>query len=687
MDTAKGGRRSRNKVISILVTTSHPITATASTNTATSNSANVGGALTLLCPRSGTIQNSTRIHGGDHHNHGTNAANMMSSSYATKGQVGVSHISFFPNTNHRMGSDASSSPLLLAMAYGSSIDKSADSYGMLVSMRRNNATVPPYVHWKCRLPESNMSGGLLVSPVTLQHVIGGGHSGTLYVWNTFQNGNLIRVIPSVHYRAITCMTWSTNMNHNTNSSKTVNPWNAVLVTAGADGMVHCWSHVDLVESATTSGKLHPIRSWTKHNLPVTSLISIHQGSRIVSSGEDGLIVIMELCSGVTIATIQLPNAIRTLQVNSATADHINNRLFAGSKQGIIYIIDLDTYACHSTIQMGATMIQTPSPQQLHPSTLLSIEDQVFGTVDPAVTDAAAASTSSNLSYQSELRGHDRAITSLAVFHTDDDESSSTSITTSNECLISGDEAGIVRVWDTRRGCCLRVLYPWSSATASGSAASKGSNIHPVTSIHVICDDTNPISLSNENTTATTTTAAMFGTTGTNMDHKRKRMLNFANLIAPLQKFSNDTDDNNSAATTISIPFLQPRNNISSMDYFWDFSNGHEIIRRALQQQSDGWKRPRRTIAENTENATAVQRDDQVQNDIQNSNKADATRNVAISDSTITSATAAVGDNEERASLLSEMERLKEELEMAQAKIVRWELVNNKLMERISSHQK
>ena len=87
MDAAKEGRRSRNKVISILVTTSHPVntTTTTTSTTNTTAAANVGGALTLLCPRTGTIQCSTRIHGGDHNNNNnTNMASqqlMMSGSH------------------------------------------------------------------------------------------------------------------------------------------------------------------------------------------------------------------------------------------------------------------------------------------------------------------------------------------------------------------------------------------------------------------------------------------------------------------------------------------------------------------------------------------------------------------------------------------------------------------------------
>ena len=64
---------------------------------------------------------------------------------------------------------------------------------------------------------------------------------------------------------------------------------------------------------------------------------------------------------------------------------------------------------------------------------------------------------------------------------------------------------------------------------------------------------------------------------------------------------------------------------------------------------------------------------------QNRNETDAAASL-----TATTTSAAGTDDAERASLLLEMKRLKQELNTAQATIVRWELVNNQLMERINS---
>jgi WD40 repeat protein len=595
-----GRRRLRRprKVVSFLATTSHPAAA------ATSNATGSCGALTLICPRSGTIVSSTRIQGADLH----------SSTNTGKGQVGVSNISLFPNRNGEVTSSALSS---LAIAYGASTDKN-DTYGMLVSIRRAPAAAP-MLHWKCRLPEPIMSGGLLVSPVTSRHVVGGGSSGTLYVWDVLQGGSLIQTITAAHYRAVTCMKWSA-MDTDFVSS----PWDSLLCTGGADGMVHVFSHIDLVEQSSTSSgnsRIQPIRSWTKHNLAVTALIALN-GGRMASGGEDGQIVCMDLSSGSTIATIQLPDAVRALTIDS----HHGRRLFAGNVKGTIHIIDLDAFAVHQTVQMGANIVNVPKH-------MVPLEDQIFGTLAGSPT----ALDKQPVLFQSELRGHDRSITALAVFD-DDDESSAAS----TECLVSGDESGVIRIWDSRRGCCVRVIYPWSQqqstvgeTPALGNSDLNGSasaRLHPVTELCLVRDESNPF----EKLSFDDSASNMFGTK--NAD-KRKRMLNFASMVAPLQKFSNSLDGTSSSS--IPVPFVQPRINEGS--WHWNLSAGEEVLHTALQT----YKRKRQR-------------------------KSDSPKTEMDVTSTIN------GD--------AELERLQQELKEAKETIARWESVNNKLLQKIKASQ-
>jgi WD40 repeat protein len=585
----KSSTASRRRRVSVLVATSHP------------SGSSTNGALTLLCPQSGTVQSSTRIQGGDLHQNDS-----------SKGQMGVNTISRFP---HRKGDVSSSSSV--ALAYGASPTDPKDSYGMLVSLR--GSTAPPIVHWKCRLPEPILSGGLLVSPVTSRHVVGGGSSGTLYVWDVLQGGVLVRAIPSAHYRAIACMKWSTM-----DTDSVASPWDALLCTGGADGMVHAFSHIDLVEHSTSSAtngnvKLPPVRSWTKHHLAVTALVAWSAG-RLASASEDGQVIVMELCSGATLAALQLPDAIRALTVD---ARH-GRRLFAGSVKGTIHIIDMDAFAVHQTVQMGVNVIPLPRPMPA----ALSIEEQVFGTDSGLATEGEKRGSAS---YQTELSGHDRSITSLLVFDADDDEFGAGA----TECLVSGDESGVIRIWDSRRGCCVRVVYPWGSQLLAMTVGSNPTSLtHPVTQLCLLRDDeSNPLdTLSHREKDA-----AGFGMPNTATE-KRKRLHNFASMVAPLQKFANTMDG---TGVAVLVPFLEARTN----ERFWDLSADEEVLQRAFEK----FRKQRR--------------------------KSESTTTPATTDGTNNSVDAE-----------TERQRLQQELDEAKATIARWELVNNKLLQKLQTHE-
>lgn len=460
-----------------------------------------------------------------------------------------------------------------------------------------------------------MSGGLLVSPVTSRHIVGGGSSGTLYVWDVLQGGNLVRTIPSAHYRAISCMQWSS-----VDTSVTTSPWNSTLCTGGADGMVHAFSHVDLVErpSASQQGSsTQPIRTWTKHHLAVTALVAMN-GGRMASASDDGQIVIMELCSGATLATIQLPDAIRALTTD---AQH-GRSLFAGSVKGTLHVVNLDSYALHRTLQMGATIVHIPKHQ--HQKTL---EDRVFGTNTESATTASDESISS---YQAEFRGHDRAVTSLAVYDEDDENGDTT------EFLVSGDELGVVRVWDSRRGCCVRVIQPWSqSAHADASSDGKAktaaatAQMRPVTSILVLRDDYDQFNSSARGD------AAVFGSA----DTRKKGLNSYSSMVSPLQKFSVAHNDRSSSALSVAVPFVEPRRDDASG--FWDLSAGNAAFEKAICAQQ---KRARHSKPDQGSNA--------------------------------------VGSTQRFQHESAKVRGLEKELAEARETISRWEVVNNKLMSKI-----
>jgi WD40 repeat protein len=654
---AGSSRRRQPPRCSLLVSTSQPSSSAAASASAAHGSG--GGPLSVICPYTGTVQASTRIAGGDFD--GSAAAPAS----ASKGLVGISTLSLFPSPTageSAVSSLAASSPQF-AIGFGSNNSSSTsrqrngsssnDTYGMFFTVRTvdgagmsssSSSNCAPILHWKCRLPEATMTGGLLVSPVTACHVVGGGQSGSLFVWDLHQGSTLVRTISHAHYRAVTCMIWSTLSG--TGATRT-SPWDCHLVTGGADGMVHVFSHLDLVQqnerSSGSNGSttVQPIRTWTRHQLAVTSLVSLGAGGRIASSSQDGQVVIMEICSGCTIATILLPSPIRSLCCWTV----MSSRLFAGSVTGTIHCIDLDEFALHRTAQMGATVVQVP-PKRARRNTAGVIEDRVFGRATASHDDTNDDNPTNNHTsesllspYLSELRGHERSVTAVAALDAD--------------TLVSGDEEGVLRIWDTRRACCIRVIHPWSagagggnrtnSATGTTSVSGTGTNndkkqqhrpvriSHPVTSIHVLLG-------SEENNT--TSGGEMFG----NGSERKKYSGSMASRIVPLQKFVSDR-----AFETVSVPFVQPRREIGVRDEPYDFQKALQ----AREKMSNMSVRPDNGDNEAQQISTTQKK-------------------------TRTDSNAAGGIIESN----KEIEHLKRQLDEAKATIDRWEAVNHKLMGRL-----
>jgi WD40 repeat protein len=219
--------------------------------------------------------------------------------------MGISSLSLFPSSFN------SNNNTRLAIAYGGSSVKKGDNNAMLISIRQ--AASPPILHWKCRLPETEMSGGLIVSPCGY-YIVGGGASGSCYVWTSL-GGKLLTTFKS-HYRACTCLEWS--------------DCGRYLVTGGADGMIHMFSLMNLVDVSTRSSRrgVSPMHTFSVHHFPVTSLIQLPSG-RMASASEDGQVLVLELFSRLILLNIHLPHGIKSMA-------HENGRLFFGSIQGTVY---------------------------------------------------------------------------------------------------------------------------------------------------------------------------------------------------------------------------------------------------------------------------------------------------------------------------------------------------------------
>jgi WD40 repeat protein len=445
-----------------------------------------GGAVSLICPQTGSILSSLRAAGDN----------------SSKSLLGLSSISMFPSKGFGTQNTA------LMMAYGGTLARKDDTYGMLMTLR--NVSSPPIMNWKCRLPEAQMSSGLLVSPCG-HYIVGGSNAGNIHVWSSL-GGSYLRTIKA-HYRPVTTMVWS--------------DCDAYLVSGGADGMVHAFSIMDLVDRSDSSRTVSPVRTWSAHHLPVTALQAL-EGSRVVSASEDGQLVIMELFSETTLCSIQISHGIKSLAYHDGL-------LFAGSVQGTIYTIDLDVYAAHQTSQLGVTVKRRRVEDM--------VEDKVFENVDNNANDC----------YKTELRGHEKTVTALAVM-----------VEEQSAFLISGDTTGVLRVWDLESRGCVRVIQPWSHSVRAStsdvtSEGAKSSGSHPVTSILIVPRFDDSVSQQQQQSTEA------FSSNHTS-NNKESKANSIVNLVTPLKRFSEQAEDSTGRATWAAVPFLRPKRTRESIAY-------------------------------------------------------------------------------------------------------------------------
>eukprot|EP00980_Cylindrotheca_fusiformis_P005031 scaffold1062_cov130-Cylindrotheca_fusiformis.AAC.37 len=464
-----------------------------------------GGSLTVLCPQTGSILSSIRT----------------SADLSGKTTLGISSLSAFPESFSPPGEQ-------LVLSFGGNSSRKGDNYAMLLGIRP--APSAPILHWKCRLPEADLVGGMSASPCG-HYIVGGGASGSCFVWSSL-GGKLLKTFKA-HYRACTCLAWS--------------ECGRYLVTGGADGMVHLFPLIDLVDIATRRSRrsVAPLHTWSVHHFPVTCL-SLLDGDRIASAAQDGHVAILELFSRITLAKIKLPHPVESLA-------HHDSRLYAGSDHGTIYSIDLNAYAMYQTEKQGATLSKR---MQKDRQASFVPEEKVFG---KDTTDENESLTT----FQTEWVGHGHGVLSLAI-----------SVKDTKQHMISGDRLGEVRIWDIESRTCLNTIRPWSNiapnATGNVSQENVGSESlqHPIASIAVLRQPSETLK------------SGMFGAPA---GSSTKSQSSITNMFPPLQKYPQDnTGAEDDDASLTPVAFSMPTQTEESLRYW----AARQLVRRRKRNHEE-----------------------------------------------------------------------------------------------------
>ena len=536
------------------------------------------------------------------------------------------------------------------------------SGGVAVSVGGNNP------RWKVRLPEalSPTHQSMAVSPDG-RFLAAGSVNGTCFLWEwTSGEDNLVKVWKA-HYRPVTCLAFDKDDG-------------ATLFTAGEDGVVNAWCLLDLVDQDSSSsgtpsmGAVHPYRTWSEHHLPVTS-VCVLSGSgcgstRLVSSSLDRNLIIMELggsrsssksldgSSGArTLARICLPSGL-----HSVISDSSSGRLFGAGSDGNIYCVDLDGHAIHETLDGAGTFVNANQCNDLFLSSKRGKSD-AKGNFESLLSGSHVAPSSSSSSalglstdqnkYVSELKGHVKAVVSLALLDPADLASSSNS-GKATPLLASGSEDGTVRIWDLHSRSCVKVLRPWSPSSegVNISSASSAASFPPITAIVAVPKS----SLTSGGGALAMSSAGHSMTTPLfrfNSGRRAGANTDYATLFKPLKRFLRGTSvvsqshlDHNADIFEECAPMLWPRRG-ETFVRIWEESVAGDVY---LQPNKKA-----RKFGDNFPSIEKVDSEDSSSEDEEDDNILDDKAEIA---------------------------RLRKALEESETIIERWQTVNNQLVSKL-----
>ncbi|XP_004291097.1 PREDICTED: WD repeat-containing protein 18-like [Fragaria vesca subsp. vesca] len=184
-----------------------------------------------------------------------------------------------------------------------------------------------YWAWSKPQPDAKSSQDEPIKPLAANregtYVVGGGVSGTIYLWEV-TSGRLLRKWDA-HYRAVSCLRFSDD--------------GTILFSGSEDGEIRAWNLVTIFDDHQSQHeKYGHLLSFTEHSLSVTDMVlGFGYDPVIVSASEDRTCKIWSFSRGTLLRNIVFPTIIDAIAMDPG-----ENLLFAGGRDGNIYVAALNT---------------------------------------------------------------------------------------------------------------------------------------------------------------------------------------------------------------------------------------------------------------------------------------------------------------------------------------------------------
>ncbi|XP_020265847.1 protein ROOT INITIATION DEFECTIVE 3 isoform X1 [Asparagus officinalis] len=165
--------------------------------------------------------------------------------------------------------------------------------------------------------------GPIVSNSDGAYIVGGGSSGSIYLWEV-ASGKLLNKWHA-HYRSVTCLTLSDD--------------ESLLISGSEDGCVRVWSLLMMFDDMGKEAARNLYKySFSEHSLRVTDVVCGHGlcNSIIISSSEDRTCKIWSLSEGILLRNIVFPSVIDAIAMDPG-----EHAFYAGGRDGRIYIAALN----------------------------------------------------------------------------------------------------------------------------------------------------------------------------------------------------------------------------------------------------------------------------------------------------------------------------------------------------------